>query len=244
MLTGKILVTEYTQDEATGDYTVKLTDGTTVTIYSGEVDMSKMPLFSVNASGHWAYTLNGKTEEVLVNGKTVDMMQAEDGSKGVIPKLKVDPESGYWMVSVDNGKTYTRLGDNQIAAGDKLVTGGIFSGVTPDLENGEVIFKVRETDEEIHVSIDDFSLEITATDEERKFSLNQEKTFSVKQHRVEYAAIEKTSWKVELKEEQLILKAPASLTNPDKKDEDIYIRIFSKTGRCKLVKFTVMIQNS
>ena len=69
MLTGKILVTEYTQDEATGDYTVKLTDGTTVTIYSGEVDMSKMPLFSVNASGHWAYTLNGKTEEVLVNGK-------------------------------------------------------------------------------------------------------------------------------------------------------------------------------
>ena len=26
MLTGKILVTEYTQDEATGDYTVKLTD--------------------------------------------------------------------------------------------------------------------------------------------------------------------------------------------------------------------------
>ena len=63
---GKILVVGYSKDEQ-DNYTIELSNGETVTIYSGKVDMNDMPLFSVNASGHWAYTINDMTTELLVN---------------------------------------------------------------------------------------------------------------------------------------------------------------------------------
>ena len=52
MVEGKILVVGYSKDEQ-DNYTIELSNGETVTIYSGKVDMNDMPLFSVNASGHW-----------------------------------------------------------------------------------------------------------------------------------------------------------------------------------------------
>jgi len=93
-------VVGYSKDEQ-DNYTIELSNGETVTIYSGKVDMNDMPLFSVNASGHWAYTINDMTTELLVNDKPVSAIP-EAGTAGVTPKLKVDA-NGFWLVSIDNG---------------------------------------------------------------------------------------------------------------------------------------------
>ena len=68
MVEGKILVVGYSKDEQ-DNYTIELSNGETVTIYSGKVDMNDMPLFSVNASGHWAYTIN----DITVTRNTSEM---------------------------------------------------------------------------------------------------------------------------------------------------------------------------
>lgn len=107
MVEGKILVVGYSKDEQ-DNYTIELSNGETVTIYSGKVDMNDMPLFSVNASGHWAYTINDMTTELLVNDKPVSAIP-EAGTAGVTPKLKVDA-NGFWLISIDNGSTWNKLG--------------------------------------------------------------------------------------------------------------------------------------
>ena len=63
MVQGKILIVGYNKDEQ-GNYTVELSNGETITVYSGEVDMADMPLFSVNTDGNWTYTINGITTEL------------------------------------------------------------------------------------------------------------------------------------------------------------------------------------
>jgi hypothetical protein len=97
MVEGKILVVGYSKDEQ-DNYTIELSNGETITIYSGKVDMNDMPLFSVNASGHWAYTINDMTTELLVNDKPVSAIP-EAGTAGVTPKLKVDA-NGFWLISI------------------------------------------------------------------------------------------------------------------------------------------------
>ena len=81
MVEGKILVVGYSKDEQ-DNYTIELSNGETVTIYSGKVDMNDMPLFSVNASGHWAYTINGMTTELLVKRQTGKRHPRNRNSRG------------------------------------------------------------------------------------------------------------------------------------------------------------------
>lgn len=88
MVAGVILVMGYNQDEL-GNYTVELSNGETVNIYSGKADMNDMPLFSINASGNWAYTINGVTTELLFNNQPVNAIP-ETGAAGITPKMKVD----------------------------------------------------------------------------------------------------------------------------------------------------------
>ena len=135
MVEGKILVVGYSKDEQ-DNYTIELSNGETVTIYSGKVDMNDMPLFSVNASGHWAYTINDMTTELLVNDKPVSAIP-EAGTAGVTPKLKVDA-NGFWLISIDNGSTWNKLGNNQIADGTQAVANAssLFSNVTIDEATG------------------------------------------------------------------------------------------------------------
>ena len=56
MVEGKILVVGYSKDEH-DNYTIELSNGETVTIYSGKVDMNDMPLM-VYAQWPDALTLN------------------------------------------------------------------------------------------------------------------------------------------------------------------------------------------
>ncbi|MCA6031060.1 DUF4955 domain-containing protein [Bacteroides thetaiotaomicron] len=241
MVEGKILVVGYSKDEQ-DNYTIELSNGETVTIYSGKVDMNDMPLFSVNASGHWAYTINDMTTELLVNDKPVSAIP-EAGTAGVTPKLKVDA-NGLWLVSIDNGSTWNKLGNNQIADGTQAVANAssLFSNVTIDEATGQITFTIRADNSQVKVPIygKDFYLTIkyegTAT-----FGLGQKQEFVVEQANVETATIENQTWGVKLTENKLIVTAPKTNVQGKEYEEQIYIKIFSKEGYCRVVKLPVKL---
>ena len=241
MVEGKILVVGYSKDEQ-DNYTIELSNGETVTIYSGKVDMNDMPLFSVNASGHWAYTINDMTTELLVNDKPVSAIP-EAGTAGVTPKLKVDA-NGFWLISIDNGSTWNILGNNQIADGTQAVANAssLFSNVTIDEATGQITFTIRADNSQVKVPIygKDFYLTIkyegTAT-----FGLGQKQEFVVEQANVETATIENQTWGVKLTENKLIVTAPKTNVQGKEYEEQIYIKIFSKEGYCRVVKLPVKL---
>lgn len=241
MVEGKILVVGYSKDEQ-DNYTIELSNGETVTIYSGKVDMNDMPLFSVNASGHWAYTINDMTTELLVNDKPVSAIP-EAGTAGVTPKLKVDA-NGFWLISIDNGSTWNKLGNNQIADGTQAVANAssLFSNVTIDEATGQITFTIRADNSQVKVPIygKDFYLTIkyegTAT-----FGLGQKREFLVEQANVETATIENQTWGVKLTENKLIVTAPKTNVQGKEYEEQIYIKIFSKEGYCRVVKLPVKL---
>ena len=241
MVEGKILVVGYSKDEQ-DNYTIELSNGETITIYSGKVDMNDMPLFSVNASGHWAYTSNDMTTELLVNDKPVSAIP-EAGTAGVTPKLKVDA-NGFWLVSIDNGSTWNKLGNNQIADGTQAVANAssLFSNVTIDETTGQITFTIRADNSQVKVPIygKDFYLTIkyegTAT-----FGLGQKQEFVVEQANVETATIENQTWGVKLTENKLIVTAPKTNVQGKEYEEQIYIKIFSKEGYCRVVKLPVKL---
>lgn len=241
MVEGKILVVGYSKDEQ-DNYTIELSNGETVTIYSGKVDMNDMPLFSVNASGHWAYTINDMTTELLVNDKPVSAIP-EAGTAGVTPKLKVDA-NGFWLISIDNGSTWNKLGNNQIADGTQAVANAssLFSNVTIDEATGQITFTIRADNSQVKVPIygKDFYLtfkyEGTAT-----FGLGQKQEFLVEQANVETATIENQTWGVKLTENKLIVTAPKTNVQGKEYEEQIYIKIFSKEGYCRVVKLPVKL---
>ena len=241
MVEGKILVVGYSKDEQ-DNYTIELSNGETVTIYSGKVDMNDMPLFSVNASGHWAYTINDMTTELLVNDKPVSAIP-EAGTAGITPKLKVDA-NGFWLISIDNGSTWNKLGNNQIADGAQAVANAssLFSNVTIDEATGQITFTIRADNSQVKVPIygKDFYLTIkyegTAT-----FGLGQKQEFFVEQANVETATIENQTWGVKLTENKLIVTAPKTNVQGKEYEEQIYIKIFSKEGYCRVVKLPVKL---
>ena len=241
MVEGKILVVGYSKDEQ-DNYTIELSNGETITIYSGKVDMNDMPLFSVNASGHWAYTINDMTTELLVNDKPVSAIP-EAGTAGVTPKLKIDA-NGFWLVSIDNGSTWNKLGNNQIADGTQAVANAssLFSNVTIDEATGQITFTIRADNSQVKVPIygKDFYLTIkyegTAT-----FGLGQKQEFVVEQANVETATIENQTWGVKLTENKLIVTAPKTNVQGKEYEEQIYIKIFSKEGYCRVVKLPVKL---
>ena len=241
MVEGKILVVGYSKDEQ-DNYTIELSNGETITIYSGKVDMNDMPLFSVNASGHWAYTINDMTTELLVNDKPVSAIP-EAGTAGVTPKLKVDA-NGFWLISIDNGSTWNKLGNNQIADGTQAVANAssLFSNVTIDEATGQITFTIRADNSQVKVPIygKDFYLTIkyegTAT-----FGLGQKQEFVVEQANVETATIENQTWGVKLTENKLIVTAPKTNVQGKEYEEQIYIKTFSKEGYCRVVKLPVKL---
>ena len=241
MVEGKILVVGYSKDEQ-DNYTIELSNGETITIYSGKVDMNDMPLFSVNASGHWAYTINDMTTELLVNDKPVSAIP-EAGTAGVTPKLKVDA-NGFWLISIDNGSTWNKLGNNQIADGTQAVANAssLFSNVTIDEATGQITFTIRADNSQVKVPIYGKDFYLTIKDEgTATFGLGQKQEFVVEQANVETATIENQTWGVKLTENKLIVTAPKTNVQGKEYEEQIYIKIFSKEGYCRVVKLPVKL---
>lgn len=121
-------------------YTISFVKGDPITIYHGEG--GNIPGIGVrkDVDDLWYWTIN--SEWLLdSNGQRVKA-SGTDGTDGITPRLKI--EDGYWFVTMDEGVSWTKLGQ---ATGDKGADGdSFFKSVSEDdthvyftLANGSVL---------------------------------------------------------------------------------------------------------
>lgn len=157
--------------------------------------------------------------------------------------MKVDA-NGFWLISLDNGSTWSKLGNNQIADGTQATSNAssVFSNVIVNEATGEITFTIRADNSKVTIPIygQDFYLNIqfegTTT-----FGLKQMQEFVVKQANVETAVIENQTWGIKLEETKLTVTAPSTNPRGEAYEDVIYIKIFSKEGYCRVVKLPVKL---
>ena len=116
---GLVLITGYSMDEK-GNYTLKMSDGTELTVYSG-LPNEDIPVLGVSEDGYWTYTFNGETITLPSKAKP------EDGKDGETPTISID-EEGYWCYTIAGGETQ-RIGGPYNIADITKIPGSIFADV-------------------------------------------------------------------------------------------------------------------
>ena len=154
-------------EQISDGYIIYFSDGSTATIKNGK-DSGAAPVIGVkqDTDGCYYWTLDGewltdekgnKVKAQGTDGKDgvdgedgndgidgedgVDGTNGKDGKDGITPQLKI--ENGRWMLSMDNGKTWTDIGqatgadgtDGEDGVDGKDGTNGIFKSVTEDNDN-------------------------------------------------------------------------------------------------------------
>mgnify|MGYP000254397271 FL=1 len=183
-------------EQISDGYIIYFSDGSTATIKNGK-DSGDAPVIGVkqDTDGCYYWTLDGKwlTDEkgnkVKAQGTDgkdgvdgedgndgidgedgVDGTNGKDGKDGITPQLKI--ENGRWMLSMDNGKTWTDIGqatgadgtDGEDGVDGKDGTNGIFKSVTEDNDN---VYFTLEDDSVITIPKSDnskFAIAFDATD--------------------------------------------------------------------------------
>lgn len=133
-------------------YTIVFSQSGPVTIYNGkdgadgeDGEGGQVPVIGVKADkdGTYFWTLDGEWladdngNKIPVTGK--DGADGKDGKDAIAPKLKI--EEGYWYISYDNGKTWTRL---EKATGEAGTPG-------QDGKDGDAFFKDVDTSDPDYV---------------------------------------------------------------------------------------------
>lgn len=128
---GLVLITDYSMDEK-GNYTLTLSDGKKLVIYSGQ-PAGEIPTLGVNDAGNWTYTLNGETKELTDKDGNPCPAAPVDGKDGKTPTISIDSD-GYWCYAIEGGEVQRIEGRYNIANIEKI-PGGIFSSVTVEGNN-------------------------------------------------------------------------------------------------------------
>ena len=186
-------------EQISDGYIIHFSDGSTATIKNGK-DSEDAPIIGVkkDTDGIYYWTLDGKwlTDEkgnkVKAQGTDgkdgvdgedgndgvdgedgVDGTNGKDGKDGITPQLKI--ENGRWMLSMDNGKTWTDIGQATGADGKDGEDGADGTdgedGVDgKDGTNG--IFKsVREDDDNVYFTLEDDSVITIPKSDNSKFAI-------------------------------------------------------------------------
>ena len=148
-------------EQISDGYIIYFSDGSTATIKNGK-DSGDAPVIGVkqDTDGCYYWTLDGewltdekgnKVKAQGTDGKDgvdgEDGNDGTDGEDGITPQLKI--EDGRWMLSMDDGKTWTDIGqatgadgkdgedgtDGEDGIDGKDGTNGIFKSVTEDDDN-------------------------------------------------------------------------------------------------------------
>lgn len=124
LLEGGQTITELKNTD--GTYTLKLSDGSTITLTQGSKGEVKYPEITVNDEGQWV--VNG--EVLMQNGVPVQAV-GKTGNDGVTPKFQITDEGSFWQVSYDGGTTWEDVLDEK---GEKVsaVSDGSGGGSSAD----------------------------------------------------------------------------------------------------------------
>ena len=166
--------------ETDGTYTLKLTNGTTLTLTQGSEAEAVIPVVSIDAQGNWQYTVDGGKSFISLNVNAV----AEDG---VTPQFRVDETTGVWQINTtgeESGWTNVKntAGEDVSAIGG-TVTDKFFDSVRTEgnvlyikLLGGEKVIgdwfrTARQAAPDLPLYINDFGILVSADkpeDEHRK----------------------------------------------------------------------------
>ena len=162
-------------EQISDGYIIYFSDGSTATIKNGK-DSGTIPIIGVkqDTDGIYYWTLDGewltdekgnKVKAQGTDGKDgVDGEDGTNGKDGITPQLKI--ENGRWMLSMDNGKTWTDIGQATGADG----TDGEDGVDGKDGTNG--IFKsVREDDDNVYFTLEDDSVITIPKSDNSKFAI-------------------------------------------------------------------------
>lgn len=134
-------------------YSVKFVSGKVIYLYNGKNGTDGVtPKISVrkDSDGIYYWTVDG--DWLIVDGKKVravglDGKDGKDGKDAVTPQLKI--VDGFWYISYDNGKYWTKLGkatgENGKDGQDGKDGDGFFKSVT--VEDGYAVFVMNDSEQ-------------------------------------------------------------------------------------------------
>lgn len=222
---GLVLITDYSMDEK-GNYTLTLSDGKKLVIYSGQ-PAGEIPTLGVNDAGNWTYTLNGETKELTDKDGNPCPAVPVDGKDGKTPTISIDSD-GYWCYTIEGGEVQRIEGRYNIANIEKI-PGGIFSSVTVEGNNMTFGFADGSTTIPLlgglNLAFSNVSGELTSVTVAKAGSI----TITATSTHVDNIIIDQTPLKVNLTDaasDNLTISAKGVAAG----EYTVYFQIFSKEG--------------
>lgn len=230
LASGKTYFTSYTQDEK-GNYTLKLSDGTSYTVYGGMPE-GELPVVTINEEGKWIFSYEGENIEL---GSALPI----DGKDGLTPKMSVD-EEGFWCYQIGDGEIQRVPGPYNVAAVDKI-NPSIFEDVKVDSDNSNVLqFKLYGSDEYVNIALLG-GLDMTFSEGDYTVSVSSPLTLTVILKEVATVVISPTPLNVTLTDEESNnLKITVSEEIATGK-YTIYFEIYNKDGYRLVKPLTVTV---
>lgn len=230
---GKIYFTSYTQSE-NGDYTLKLSDGTSWTVYGGMPE-GELPVVTISEEGKWVFSYNGEVIELKDEAGNPATANPVDGKSGSTPKMSVD-EEGYWCYQIGDGAVQRVPGPYNVAEVDKI-NPSIFEEVKvkEDNNNNVLQFKLYDSDDYINVAVLG-GMDMTFREQNPTITKGGNITLTATlTDDVDKVVISPTPLEVELTDAQtdnLTIKAPATVSAGE---YTVYFEIYNADGY-RLVK--------
>ena len=243
---GKTYFTSYTQSE-NGDYTLKLSDGTSWTVYGGMPE-GELPVVTISEEGKWVFSYNGEVIELKDEAGNPATANPVDGKSGSTPKMSVD-EEGYWCYQIGDGAVQRVPGPYNVAEVDKI-NPSIFEEVKVKEDNNNNVLQFKPYGSNSYVEVALLGgLDMTFPDEPaggHKVSASSPSslTLTVTLKEVADVVISPTPLEVKLTDTDtgnLTISIPAGTTlSPDQ--YDIYFEIYNAAGHRLVKKLTVTVE--
>lgn len=232
-------VSPMVEDGVEKGYIITFDNGETITIYHGrngedgkDGEDGVTPIIGVrqDIDGEYYWTVNG--EWLIVDGKKVkaagtDGENGEDGKDGITPLLRIENER--WLLSMDNGTTWTDIGQASVQY-------GIFADVSEDdnnvyfyLTDGSAIVIPKVEDYDFGISFDTTEIVLSNSGETTQISY----TITGATPYTIVRAIAKDGWKVVVIQDlDNISKGTIQITAPEQiTDSEILVFAYDGTFR-------------
>ena len=235
---GKTYFTSYTQSE-NGDYTLKLSDGTSWTVYGGMPE-GELPVVTISEEGKWVFSYNGEVIELKDEAGNPATANPVDGKSGSTPKMSVD-EEGYWCYQIGDGAVQRVPGPYNVAEVDKI-NPSIFEEVKvkEDNNNNVLQFKLYDSDDYINVAVLG-GMDMTFREQNSTITKGGNITLTATLTEVDKVVISPTPLEVELTDAQtynLTIKAPATVSAGE---YTVYFEIYNADGYRLVKSLTVTV---
>lgn len=234
---GKTYFTSYTQSE-NGDYTLKLSDGTSWTVYGGMPE-GEFPVVTISEEGKWVFSYNGEVIELKDEAGNPATANPVDGKSGSTPKMSVD-EEGYWCYQIGDGAVQRVPGPYNVAEVDKI-NPSIFEEVKVKEGNNNVLqFKLYDSDDYINVALLG-GMDMIFLEQNPAITKGGNITLTANLTDVDKVVISPTPLEVELTDAQtdnLTIKAPATVSAGE---YTVYFEIYNADGYRLVKSLTVTV---